>query len=647
MKKNSYKKIVVLLTIACITTALATVIPILPSTPFNYANISFPIDIINNLPNMDNTPATNPITDHGATLGRVLFYDVNLSANRTISCASCHKQKFSFSDTARFSRGFNGALTARNSMGLIHARFQRDSAFFWDNRASSLEQQTLMPIVSSVEMGLRLDTLVARVASKPYYTTLFQNAFGSTQVTTDRIARALAQFIRSMNTFGSKFRQGVDITNGPPESTPFPNFTAQENLGKNLFMDITRGNCQACHTRNVMVQQGAQNIGLDLVYADNGVGAATGRQAQNGKFSVPSLINVALTPPYMHDGRFKTLDQVIDFYSDSVKAHPNLSGFLREIIPGTVNPNNNQCLTCPPRKPHFTATEKAALKAFLLTLTDTIITTDPRWSNPFAECSTHNVLIATSCGSYVWNGISYASSGTYTRSYVNSTGCPSVDTLKLTVRNKPLAPASIAIKQISNTCGNRIYRYTAPLLPAASGSFVAATGYQWTMPTGTVGSTGVLDSGSLSSRIIRIRYSSNSAAGTTDSIRVAYTSSCGNSLNKAVRLNNVRRTGCSGNGNRWAEPEIASNDLGNTWGIQAYPNPTDNEFTVSIQFGDMFQPENEQFEYFIYDGLGKLKESGKLTPDNPIQLGNNLAAGIYYLVAMNGSEKKIVRMVKH
>jgi cytochrome c peroxidase len=92
-------------------------------------------------------------------------------------------------------------------MGLIHARFQRDSAFFWDNRASSLEQQTLMPIVSSVEMGLRLDTLVARVASKPYYTTLFQNAFGSTQVTTDRIARALAQFIRSMNTFGSKFRQ--------------------------------------------------------------------------------------------------------------------------------------------------------------------------------------------------------------------------------------------------------------------------------------------------------------------------------------------------------------------------------------------------------------------------------------------------------
>ena len=184
-------------------------------------------------------------------------------------------------------------------------------------------------------------TLVARVSSKGYYGTLFQNAFGDATVTPDRISKAMAQFIRSMNTFGSKYRQGVDLTKGNPETTPFVNFTDQENLGKDLFMDITRGNCQACHTRNVMVQQGAQNIGLDLIYADNGVGAATGRKAQNGKFSVPSLINVALTAPYMHDGRFKTLEQVIDFYSDSIKEHVNLSGFLREIIPGTIDPNNN------------------------------------------------------------------------------------------------------------------------------------------------------------------------------------------------------------------------------------------------------------------------------------------------------------------
>ncbi|MFM7710099.1 MAG: cytochrome-c peroxidase [Ferruginibacter sp.] len=160
----------------------------MPSVPYNYANIPFPTDVVNNLANMDNTPVNNPISDYGATLGRVLFYDIDLSQNRTISCASCHLQKFSFSDTARFSRGFNGQLTKRNSMGLIHARFQRNSSFFWDNRASSLEQQVLMPIVSTVEMGLTLDTLVARIAAKPFYAQLFQNAFGSSTVNTDRIS---------------------------------------------------------------------------------------------------------------------------------------------------------------------------------------------------------------------------------------------------------------------------------------------------------------------------------------------------------------------------------------------------------------------------------------------------------------------------
>ncbi len=365
----------------------------LPITPFNYEAINFPSDVINNLEEMDNTPSDNPTTDEGATLGRVLFYDVDLSLNRTISCASCHIQQFSFADTAQFSTGFDGSLGRRNSMGLVHARFQKDSTFFWDNRAPTLEIQTLMPIQDPTEMGLSLDTLVARVSSKPFYPPLFQNAFGSTTITSDRISKALAQFIRSMNTFGSKFRQGVNITNGNPSTTPFSNFTPQENLGKDLFMDVFRGNCQACHTRNVMVQQGAQNIGLDLVYADNGQGALTGNpnSQQNGRFSVPSLINVALTAPYMHDGRFKTLEEVIDFYSDSVQNHVNLSGFLREIEPGNTDPNHVFCNTCPPRRPHFTPDEKAALVAFLKTLTDTIITTDERWSNPFCIDATTSV----------------------------------------------------------------------------------------------------------------------------------------------------------------------------------------------------------------------------------------------------------------
>jgi hypothetical protein len=492
-----------------------------------------------------------------------------------------------------------------------------------------------MPIVSSVEMGLSLDTLVARVTSKGYYKTLFQNAFGDTLVTPVRISKAMAQFIRSMNTFGSKFRQGVDITSGPPETTPFTNFTAQENLGKDLFMDITRGNCQACHTRNVMVQQGAQNIGLDLVYADNGVGAASGRQSQNGKFSVPSLINIELTAPYMHDGRFQTLEQVIDFYSDSVKEHVNLSGFLREIIPGTVNPNNNTCDTCPPRRPHFSPTEKAALIAFLRTLTDTVILTDARWSNPFRECSTHNSFTATSCGSYVWNGVTYTASGTYTRSYLNATNCPSVDTLRLTIKNKPAPPSSIAIALVSNVCSNRIYRYTAPALTAETSGNVAATGYNWTMPTGPVGSTGVLDSGTVSSRVIRIKYSSNAAASNLDSIRVAYTSSCGNSLYKGVRLNNVKRTGCG-------SKRIALEETDAEISVNAYPNPAGEEFSISVSEADEAVP----VEYVVYDSNGKQVESGNFLSDSTLRLGREYPSGLYLFVAVLDNERRFLRLVK-
>lgn len=372
----------------------------LPGSPFNYANIPFPSDIVNNITEMDNMPGNNPTTDAGATLGRVLFYDIDLSKNHTIACASCHKQEFSFTDTARFSRGFNGGLTTRNSMNLNHARFQKDSAFFWDNRASTLEKQVLMPFMSSVEMGMNMDTLIGRISAKPFYASLFQSAFGSPVVDSVHISRALAQFIRSMNTFGSKYRAGVEMTTGNPSVVPLANFTAEENLGKDLFMDETRGNCQACHTRNIFVQQGSKNIGLDLVYADNGVGALLGNSSKDGQFSVPSLINCELTAPYMHDGRFKTLDEVIDFYSDSIKPHPNLSGFLRAIIPGTVDPNNHTCDTCPPRIIHFTPTEKQALKAFLKTLTDTVITTDVRWSNPFCRNTVTGVNTLTEALSF-------------------------------------------------------------------------------------------------------------------------------------------------------------------------------------------------------------------------------------------------------
>lgn len=361
----------------------------LPSNLLNYGNIIFPRDVVNH-PEIDNMDSTNVTTDDGATLGRVLFYDVDLSQNHTVSCASCHQQQFAFTDSARFSVGFDGSVGDRNSMSLMHIRFHLINQFFWDGRAHSVEEQVLMPFQNPIEMGMTLPQVVSRVQAKPFYAPLFQSAFGTSDITSDRISKALAQFVRSINTFDSKFRKGIELTSGNPSTTTFVNFTPEENLGKDLFMDIYRGNCQACHTKNLMVPEGAQNIGLDLEYTDNGFGAMTGNpnSNQNGKFKVPSLINVALTAPYMHDGRFKTLEEVVDFYSDSVHAHVNLSGFLREILPGNTNPNNNPCMSCPPRRPHFTTAEKQALVAFLHTFTDSTAITDERWSNPFCEVGT-------------------------------------------------------------------------------------------------------------------------------------------------------------------------------------------------------------------------------------------------------------------
>src|SRR6185295_14903648 len=170
--------------------------------------------------NQDNTPQNNPVTDAGATLGRVLFYDKRLSTNGTVSCSSCHQPQHGFSDPRKFSVGFNGGLTGRNSMGLNNARYYARGHFFWDERAATLEDQVLQPIQNSVEMGMTLPALVTRLSAEPFYTNLFANAFGTPVVDTNRISRALAQFVRSMVSTRSKYDAGVPVG--------FTNFTAQE-----------------------------------------------------------------------------------------------------------------------------------------------------------------------------------------------------------------------------------------------------------------------------------------------------------------------------------------------------------------------------------------------------------------------------------
>lgn len=337
----------------------------LPDAPYRYADLDLPAHFRSlSARRFDSTPTDNPITDAGATLGRVLFYDTRLSANNTVACGSCHHQSRAFVDPNRFSKGFEGKLTDRNAMSLVNLRFVPGGRFFWDERARSLESQVLMPIQSKVEMGQELTRLTELLAKDERYPELFRQAFGDRDITSGRMSRALAQFLRSMVSYQSKYDEGRAKTRSVRDD--FENFTAQENRGKRLFL----GSCASCHmpagqdAHFVMTRP--RNNGLDADYknTDGGVGDRTLNGAQLGLFKSPSLRNVEFTGPYMHDGRFADLEVVINHYSREVKPHPNVDGRLR-------------------RRLNFNEGEKAALVAFLKTLTDQKFLTDPKFSDPF------------------------------------------------------------------------------------------------------------------------------------------------------------------------------------------------------------------------------------------------------------------------
>jgi cytochrome c peroxidase len=337
----------------------------LPETPYHYADIDLPAHFKTPPLAMrfDNTPAENPVTDRGATLGRVLFYDTRLSANNTVSCGSCHVQKNAFVDPNRASKGFAGQVTDRHAMSLVNLRYSLGGRFFWDVRAESLEEAVLVPIQSKVEMGQDLTRLTEILARDKHYPELFRQAFGDGKITQKRLANALAQFLRSMVSCHSKYDEGRAKVRAVRDD--FANFTVHENRGKALFLN----HCATCHMPG---EQSAHfstitpaNNGLDADFktADGGVGDITLNGRQLGKFKSPSLRNVERTAPYMHDGRFATLEQVIDHYSKGVQAHPNLNPQVRRL--------------------NFTDSERAALVAFLRTLTDQRFLTDPRFSDPF------------------------------------------------------------------------------------------------------------------------------------------------------------------------------------------------------------------------------------------------------------------------
>jgi cytochrome c peroxidase len=316
--------------------------------------------------------------NHLPTLGRVLFYDKQLSVNNSISCASCHKQEIAFADNLAFSKGFDNNNTLRNSMPIQNVAggsffpepgfggdfFPSFSALFWDGRENNLQSMVLRPIVNHVEMGVRdMDALNKKIESLEYYDKLFTNAFGDNQVTTEKVATALSSFLMSITSNNTKFdkflRQETELTD-------------LELQGQELFFSTY--DCNQCHqTQNphgyIMAGTFA-NIGLEATPTDKGLGGVTKVNSDNGKFKIPSLRNVALTAPYMHDGRFETLSDVIDHYSEGIQDDPNVDARLRD--------SENR-----PMRMHIPEADKKAIIAFLHTMTDTDMITNQKFSNPF------------------------------------------------------------------------------------------------------------------------------------------------------------------------------------------------------------------------------------------------------------------------
>lgn len=312
-------------------------------------------------------PADNPLTEEGVYLGRMLFYDPVLSFDSTISCASCHFQATAFADPAKLSTGVLGLSTGRNAPALFNLAYSR--VFFWDARQKTLREQVFEPIQAHNEMGMTLPVLEAKLKKSDLYKNWFNKAFASSPNVFD-MSLALEQFMLTLVSKDSKFNKF------------FPgNFNVlndEEKRGAfifNNFIENGGADCSHCHGGPLVQQNnpnagGIANNGLDMVFTDKGFGAITGKPADMGTFKTMSLLNIAVTAPYMHDGRFKTLDEVIDHYSDSVLFDSP-----------TIHPIMKKHQVTGQRK--LSVQEKSDLKAFLMTMTDNVFLTNPAYSNPF------------------------------------------------------------------------------------------------------------------------------------------------------------------------------------------------------------------------------------------------------------------------
>lgn len=310
-------------------------------------------------------PAENLMTNAGIQLGRKLFYDPILSVDSSVSCASCHLPELSFTDGLSRSQGVNGT-TARGAMSLLDAGFH-NIRFFWDGRAATLEEQAHLPVEDPIEMGEMWPEVEAKLKAHPTYPSDFRKAFGiesKTMINKDLATKAIAQFERSIVSSGKsrydRFVRGEIFL----EDNEYTGYLMYFNFDQSL----PDAQCGHCHNAPLFGGEDFLNNGLqaspDLIsFADKGLGMVTGNISDNGKFKVPSLRNIALTAPFMHTGQFATLEEVIEHYDSGGLDSPNKSSLLQPL--------------------HLTESQKSDLLAFILTLTDTTILTNPDYQNPF------------------------------------------------------------------------------------------------------------------------------------------------------------------------------------------------------------------------------------------------------------------------
>ena len=324
-------------------------------------NLEIP-PLFNSLLLPPSVPTDNPQTIEGIALGRKLFYEPLLSNDGTQACANCHLAEKSFSDPNRFSTGITGEMGTRNAMPIVNLAWNFQNRFLWDGGAYSLEDQVDDPIENPIEMNNTWPNVVATLQATSEYPDLFEQAFGTTTITREFVAKAIAQFERTLISGNSRFDQYLLGDNNA--------ITAQEINGFNVFMDENRGDCFHCHGNEfnpLWTNNAFHNNGLDASFEDLGLGGVTGDPLDYGKFKSPTLRNLAYTAPYMHDGRFATLDEVINHYSEGLVYSNTIDPLMKNIAEGGAQ---------------LTDSDKADLKAFLLSLSEPGFTTNPAFLNP-------------------------------------------------------------------------------------------------------------------------------------------------------------------------------------------------------------------------------------------------------------------------